>query len=229
MKLFRWVQAIVTECIAFLLVLVTIPLGWMGFYKKPAGNLKGRPILLVPGYVNNSSVWFFVRWRLKKAGLGPIYSINMGNPFRSIHHYAQMVNEKAKEIQRETQRDDLILIGHSMGGLVAFLYATHYAPASKVTDLIAIASPFKGTFSAYIAPGANGREMRTNSPFSQKLKLHQEHPFRFYTLATKNDELVQPLASALVSENQFTVEGIGHAALLYSPQVAGKLVEWLTD
>ncbi len=229
MKILNWIWASLVECVAFLVVVLALPLRYFKAYQQPAGNLSGQPILLVPGYVNDSSVWFYQRWKLQKAGLGPIYTLNYGHPFRSIHHYAQKVKEKAEQIARETGRDDLILIGHSMGGLVAAVYATQLAPSGKVTDLITIATPFKGTIMAHLGLGPNAREMRPNSSLLKELELSKALPFRFYQIATKTDGLVRP-NSALVGhhpDKQYLLDGIGHASLAYSKKVAEKIVEWL--
>lgn len=192
----------------------------------------GQPILLVHGYMNHGSVWSLPKKRLEAMGFGPVYTINLGHPFRSMVLYAEKVKEKAEKIAQETGRKDLILIGHSMGGVIASLYATKYAPAGTVTDVITIGSPLHGTYMAHIALGQNAREMQPNSPLLQEVRalMKENKEIRFYHIGTKSDLLVVPGSSAIIAENNhFLFDDIGHVSLLYSKRVVNKVGEWIGD
>lgn len=222
----NWAYAMTFELLALLAVAVMrlIPM------KEMALGRGGRPILLVHGYMNHGSVWRFPKKRLEALGLGPIYTISLGHPFRSIRWYAEKVKAKAELIAQETGRKDLILIGHSMGGLVSSWYATQIAPALSVTDVITIGSPLFGTPMAHIGLGENAREMEPNSPFLEILRagIAQKKEIRFYHIATKSDQLVIPGSSAVIPENEhFIFEDIGHASLLYSREVTDQIGQWL--
>lgn len=221
----HWTHAMTFECLAYFPVIF---LHFVPSREKISG--KGKPILLVHGYLNHSSVWTFQKRKFEKGGFGPIYTITLRHPFRSIRTYAEKVKIKAEAIAAETGRKDLILIGHSMGGLVSSLYATTLAAPGTVTDVITIGSPFVGTPMARIALGQNAREMEPNSPFLQQLliAMAKNRQIRFHHIATKTDQLVIPGQSAVIKENpHFIYEDIGHAGLLYSTRVADKISEWL--
>lgn len=221
----HWTHAMTFEFFA----LIGVPLLRL-FTSRETISGKGKPILLVHGYVNNGSVWIFQKMWLKKAGLGPIYTINLGHPFRSIQEYAEKVKTKAEEIALETGRSDLILIGHSMGGLVSSLYALTLAKPGTVTDIITIGSPLEGTPVACIALGPNGREMECNSKLIKQLQdaMAKNRQIRFHHIATKSDQLVIPGHTAVIADNNhFIIEDIGHASLLYSPRVTDKICEWI--
>lgn len=227
-RFIHWTHAMTFEFVALLGVAVLRVIHRRS--KEPVGNLKGRPILLIHGYVNNSSVWRFQKRAFEKAGLGPIYTIDLGHPFRPIRSYAEKVKAKAEAIAKETGRDDLTLIGHSMGGVVSCWYATQVAPAGKVTDVITIASPLAGTHMARLGLGPNAREMEVDSPLIQTLRsaIAKNRTIRFFHIATKSDQLVIPNGSALIDGNhQCIFEDLGHASLLYSPRVSQKICEWL--
>lgn len=224
-RLIHWIHAMTFEFFAFLGVAAMrlIPIR-----EKISG--KGKPILLVHGYINNSSVWALQKKRLESLGFGPIYTINLGHPFLSIRTYAEKVKTKAEAIARETGSKQLILIGHSMGGLVSSWYATHLASPNTVTDVITIGSPLSGTSMARIGLGPNAREMEPNSLLLKELqlKISQNKQIRFSHIATRSDQLVIPGNSAIIAGNrQFILEDIGHASLLYSSRVTDKISEWL--
>lgn len=223
----QWIRAMTFESIAFLgtLLLRLIP-----FRVLTRGA--GRPILLIHGYVNHGSVWAPLKRQLEALHLGPIFTVNLGHPFRSIREYAEKVKQRAAEIALETGRSDLILIGHSMGGLVASWYATQLAAPQTVTDVITIASPLAGTHIARIGFGQNAREMEPDSPFIQELQaaIGQNTEIRFYHIATKTDQLVVPYVSAVIAKNDhFIFNDIGHASLIFSKKVAHKIHEWVRD
>lgn len=232
-RLIHWIHAMTFECFAILGIAFAHSARFFRSYGQPAGPSQGRPILLVHGYFNDSSVWIYQKAQLQNAGLGPIYTIDLGNPFRSIRDYALQINEKAREIERETGREDLILIGYSMGGLVSSWYATRIAPIGKVTDVITIGSPLSGTPVARIGFGPNAREMQRDSDLVKKIQaeIAGSQQIRFYHIGSKSDQLVIPGESAVLlgekPERQFIIEDVGHAGLIYSRRVSQKICHWL--
>ncbi len=234
-RFIHWVHAMTFESFAIVGILLSHTVRLLRSYKQPAGFPLGKPILLIHGYFNDSSVWFFQKKQLEEAGLGPIYTIDLGYPFRSIVEYAHQVDDKAKLIAEETHREDLVLIGYSMGGLVSAWYATQVAPKGKVTDIVTIGSPLAGTPLARIGIGRNAREMQRNSNLLKRIQeeIDKNRQIRFYHIASKSDELVYPGASTAILGNdpsrQFVIEDVGHAGLIYSRRVSNKIRQWLQE
>lgn len=193
---------------------------------------RGRPILLIHGYFNDGTVWTFIRHKLAKQGVGPLYSIHLKGQFCSMRDYVKQVEERVAEISRETGRKDLTLIGYSMGGMVASAYATGRDPRRGPVTVMTIASPLKGTYMARLAIGANAREMRRNSPFARELQeaMEKSSHVTFYHLGSKMDELVIPrdsCFSGIDPSKEVLFEDLGHAALILSPRVAEQLARWI--
>lgn len=228
----HWLHSLVFETFAIMTTFFMRPLGFIKKVQKRCGSEKGRPILLIHGYLQNASNWAFLKRELCQRGFGPIYTLNLSPTFRSIRAYTQLVSQKAFSIAQETKRSDLVLIGHSMGGLVSAWYAAKVAEPGKVTDVITIGSPLAGTKLAALAIGQNGREMRCGSDLVRELKeefLHN-HTTRFFHIASKADQIIIPYSSALVGLNphrEYLIEDLGHMSLLFSSRVADKIEEWL--
>ena len=208
------------------------PLTLCSSHHAPQGDCLGRPILMVNGYLGFGSTWYYQKQKLVEAGLGPIYTMNIGSG-RSIVTYAKQVGEKISQIQKETKRKDIVLIGHSKGGLVSSYYATHLADPkqTQVTDVITIGSPLSGTPLAYFGPGYDAYEMRSESKFHQILrdKIKKQSQIRFFHIASKADEVV-PFSSALLGEDpsrQFILKDMGHLGLIFSSRVADQVCSWL--
>ncbi len=231
-KAIRWIHSMVFEGFSVLITFFMRPIGYLTNQGISSGASDGRPILLIHGYLHDSSAWMFFKRELGRLGFGPIYTLNLTHPFRSIRDYAAQVAEKSEEIRQKTGRDDLVLIGHSMGGLVSSWYAAKLAPEDKVLDVITIGSPLNGTHVAKIALGPNGKEMRPGSPLIEDLQqeIANNRRIHFYHIASKVDQLIFPHGSALIGmhpEKEYLVEDIGHMTLLFSPRVVDKVAEWI--
>lgn len=203
-KPIRRLHATAMEVNSIVAAAVVFPLTLFKSYHGPHGNLKGRPILMVSGYLSFGSIWHYQRQRLIQAGFGPIYTVNEGIG-ESIAIYAKQIQQKVSQIQKETGKKEIILIGHSKGGLVSSYYATHLADSTSttITDIITIGSPLAGARPiAYIGPGEDAAEMRPDSTFHRELRDEiQEHPeIRFFHIASKSDEIV-PFSSELLGED----------------------------
>lgn len=199
-------------------------------YTKPIENVeqKGKPILLVHGYLHNASGWKRMLKRLSKQGIGPIYTINLGHPFLPLTEYAKRVEAKAKEIRRASGRDDLILIGHSMGGVVSSLYATRLAKEGSVTDVFTLGSPLSGSrLARQFGVGPSGREMRPDSPLLAEIRnsIQAKPNIRFYHAGSDADLLVSADSALSGSGKQLRVTDLGHMGLLTSE----KITDWIAN
>lgn len=230
-RMIRWVHALAFEALAFIFDLFVRPFAYLP--EKPLSPGKGKPILLVHGYSHNRSAWFWFKRRLAQKNIGPIYTINLGNPLASIEEHASSVAKMAQKIEEETGKTELILIGHSMGGLVNECYAKRMAPPGKVTDLVAIGAPLGGTYTAYLGVGKSAKQMKTGSAFIRQMRdpsLYPDIP-RIFHIATKTDLLIVPYTSALQGRKEEThllIEDLGHLSLIYSSRVVDKIASWLS-
>ncbi len=200
---------------------------------KKIEGIDQQPILLIHGLYHNSSAWIEYRKCLTKANIGPVFTINLGHPFSSINDHAKKVKLRVEEIQKITGRKDIMLIGHSMGGVVASKFAIQWAQdGTHVTDIITIGSPLKGsTLANYIGIGKEVQEMRKGSAFIKDLseKICKQTDIKFFHIAAEMDELV-PTCSALLPENikakRLNISNLGHVGLLYSKDVIDPIIDY---
>ncbi len=192
------------------------------------------PILLIHGYLGHSSDWLYHRYYLKKSGCGRVFAMNLVKPFQSIEEYALTVKLQHEEIIKTTGRKDLIIIGHSMGGIIAASYATNPSASGSVTDVVTIGSPLQGTKMALLGIGSGCKQMRYQSDFIQKLneKMAKATQTRFCHIGTPTDLILSPAQSAwpeTPGAKKLKVDRLGHASLLFSRRVSEHLKNYILN
>lgn len=134
-------------------------------------------ILFVHGFLGNSGHWLYHKKYLQSNQQGHeisknMFTVDLGTPFHSIEEYAAVVSKRIQEIKQATGRSDVILVSHSMGGLVSDAYQELFAKRDdvKIVDKITIGTPLSGTWTALLAAlfSKAARQMLPSSSFSKK-------------------------------------------------------------
>jgi triacylglycerol esterase/lipase EstA (alpha/beta hydrolase family) len=193
------------------------------------------PILLVHGYAQNQSDWFWFQYQLKQAGIGPVYTINLWNITGGIEAHAEKLAKSLQTIKEKHPNEPITLIGHSMGGLVSSYYAEFLKKDDiQIKKIITLGSPFYGTRLAGLGMGLSVEQMAPNSAFLEALRLKIDgSTIPYYYLASQMDNTIVPWDSALIdpltpdASNQYVIPDQGHLRLLVSQQVFEKVKAWL--
>lgn len=199
---------------------------------------KSIPILLIHGIFHNSSAWIYLRHRLKGEGFLSVFTINLANPFtHTIEDYGKQIAEKIKRIQEITRKKEIILVGHSMGGVISAYYVANLDPNHDVKAIATIGSPLEGTHLAVLGIGLSPclSQMRYRNPFIQQVRrqLDQIKDIPMLHIATNTDLQVRPVESALrleaIGADNVLIKGEGHIDLLYSSQVADNILGFIRN
>ena len=76
------------------------------------------PVLLIHGYLCNRGLWWWLRRGLEAHGVTTA-TVNLEPPLGGIEDLADSLHARIQALRSETGGDRIVLIGHSMGGLVA--------------------------------------------------------------------------------------------------------------
>ncbi len=214
----RRAAMILGEYLAFLALFVAIvPLErlWMSPDRlRPCR----RPLILVHGYGCSRGAWWWLRQRLEAAG-HVVATVSLAPPNASIGKLEPQLHQRIEEVCAATGADRVVLVGHSMGGLVCRCYLTRHGNA-RVAGMVTIASPHRGSEMARIALGQNARELE---PGSRWLQDQAREPVTVPAVAicNRHDNYVMPPESqSLEGAETIDLDGIGHLALLYSSRAA---------
>src|SRR3569833_19424 len=199
---------------------------------RPHGNLthasgKGpRPIIVLHGYAMNRANFTVLAYRLRKAGLGPIYGFEYWTLGR-VAAGARQLGWFVDEVREATGADKVDLIGHSMGGVVARYYAALAGGHTGVDHLITIGSPHAGTDVGRFGIGHPARELVLGSKLIQWMQAAPVAT-KLTTILSEGDALVPASQQPeLPGAERIVYADLGHVAMLGSKRVANAIIERL--
>lgn len=206
---------------------------WMGadrLQRPPAGAIgsvgaprdRRPPVLLIHGYGCSRAAWWWLRPRLEAAGW-TVATLNLEPVYASIDDYIDPLVRRIDAVLGEAGAEKLILVGHSMGGLVARAYLQRFGGA-RVAGLVTLGTPHQGSRLAFLGFGENARQMRPGSPWLQSV-ARPPAVVETTVIYSPHDNFVMPQACLeLPGTESRVVGGVGHLAMLYSPRVAQTLL-----
>jgi pimeloyl-ACP methyl ester carboxylesterase len=193
------------------------------------------PVLLIHGYVHNRSAFVMLTRQLRRAGFRYVHGLNY-NPLRhDIGELAEMLGEEVDRVRDTTGADRVMLVGHSMGGIVARFYTQELAAPETVDTVATLASPHRGTYATYLAPGPASRDLRPGSRLLRRLKEGaRPSTTRWLAYWADLDPFVTPAVHAKIVHPALHAQNIllrntGHLSLLMSREVVADVVDHLAD
>ncbi|MDD5175788.1 MAG: alpha/beta fold hydrolase [Sterolibacterium sp.] len=180
------------------------------------------PLLLIHGYCCNRSFWWWLKPRLEARGRC-VATLTLEPLYGSIDGYSELVARRVNALCRDTGAQQVILVGHSMGGLVGRAYLRRYGEM-RVARLITLGTPHQGSVMAGLGLGRNAREMEQGSSWLRDL-AKSPVPVPCFAIYSLHDNFIRPQISAMLSgaENH-ALAGIGHLAMSVSPAVLEALL-----
>ncbi|MGW1727146.1 esterase/lipase family protein [Streptomyces sp. NPDC002306] len=185
------------------------------------------PVVLLHGFIDNRSVFVLLRRSLAQHGRHQVTSLNYSPLTCDIRTAAELLGRHIEEICARTGSEQVDIVGHSLGGLIARYYAQRLGGDLRVRTLVTLGTPHSGT---RVAPLANAhpivRQMRPGSEVIEELALPAPGcRTRFVSFWSDLDHVMDPLEAACVDHpdllaHNVRVSGIGHLALPVHPAVA---------
>jgi pimeloyl-ACP methyl ester carboxylesterase len=204
-----------------------IPLYYV-FGRRMSSEGRGVPVVFVHGYFQNRANFIGIARALRRAKLGPAFGFN--------YRWASPVEESAARLGRFVERvceatgaERVVLVAHSLGGLVALEYCQTEDGTRRVDKCVTIASPHAGV--AWRGPilGAVGAQMRRDSTF---MLTRRTRALTAPTLSifSTHDNMVHPKETSSLRERggeDCEIEGPGHLAILFHDDVTSAIVRFV--
>jgi predicted alpha/beta hydrolase family esterase len=182
--------------------------------KEPKPAPAALPVLLVHGVLCNAGVWERFARHLGTAGVEPVYTMSYGPPLASIETFADQLAKRIDVILAKTGARELVIVSHSMGGLVTLAYCRKYGSA-KVRRAIALAAPYRGSVHAWLIFGACLAQLRPGNAWLEALDAAPFARPPITSIWSWHDSMVAPqLSSRLTGADNVELTGVGHNAIL---------------
>lgn len=221
---------------ASLLSFQLLPLGMMGKatpkIPNPIGvQLKPTPILFIHGVFHNRATFAYLTQRLNWQGFKRIKEVNFLTGLRSIQSMAEQTAFHVRQLQNEFQINEIDIIAHSMGGLVARQYIQSLGGDGRVRNLITLGTPHQGTNLSRVFPLKHLRELSPKSHFISKLNAQPiPKTTQVLSISGELDFMIHPQEHAQwPGVRNICLPGVGHAGLLFSKRVFGLIQSRLSQ
>ena len=154
----------------------------------------------MPGWKDGARALRFITRRLISNGWPPAFVTPIGfrDAFGSNLDHAEEIAAAIDAARARTGATSVDVVAHSMGGLALRRYlrtCSANGAGHGVRRAIFLATPFAGTWVAYLAPGRGAREMRPGHAFLASLPPEAPPDVLCHTLHARVDTNVVPAAS----------------------------------
>lgn len=169
-----WIlRAWISSVLGHVVLVCTFPLVLIRNLWRPAPDAKAESpvVILIHGLYHNASAWIRFRWALKRAGYERLYAFNYSSFGPDFHEISLQLERWIAEIGRAFPGEGVILVGHSMGGLLATAYAARdnavSGPPAKA--VITLGTPFGGSKAVVFGIGRLAKGLAYDGPLIQGL------------------------------------------------------------
>ncbi len=184
------------------------------------------PLLLVHGYGDTGALFDWLRPRLSRAGR-EVHTLDLqpNDARQGLEPLARQIQTWIDRMGSETPID---LVGFSMGGLVSRYWLQRLGGLERCRRFVSIASPHRGTWTAFGPQHRGAQQMRPGSEFLTDLNRDAQRlaEVDFCSLWTPLDLMILPADSSVLPglPDQRLWEP-WHAGMVCSTSVA----DWLAD
>ncbi len=223
-------RGVVSSFLAQLGVYCTFPLGMAPrlFFpnSRPYGSQTVRPpILLVHGLYHNPAAWFVHSLRLHRAGY-PVYVYGYNSWTRNYFQARLGLARRVDAVRALTGADQIILMGHSLGGLLIRGFMNLPESRGKVLAACTLGSPHQGSKLAVLGAGVLARSLRFRGDIIHALEAESQRPDApqdapGLALYSPVDNFVLPrqgLHIHLKNWRMQRISPISHVAMLFHPE-----------
>ncbi|MDP3270303.1 MAG: alpha/beta fold hydrolase [Limnobacter sp.] len=249
----RWLNFTLSVGLFFLLLsgptTADDSLGLPGLVNVNCTNSDYSPVVLVHGtFANTRRAYSTVAPVLKENGFC-LYALNYGkqgvygvNGIADIQSSLHEVTGFINTVLQQTGSEKVSVIGHSQGGLLAFLASNTPELANRVDRIVAVAPSLRGTdrvppkVSSAHCPACT--QLGSESEFMKNLRNGKLNPsgLRALVLATKDDLVVTPVESQFLDEpgvsnvylqDEYPRLRATHSGLLHVPEAVELIKNFL--
>ncbi len=236
-KPFVWIlKGLLSSMGSNLLVVCLFPLGLVKKLWAPdgAGTESGPALVFIHGLYHNPSAWIYFRRRLRRKGYGRIYAFSYGSWGSDFWEIYQKFESWMKGVERDAADNGILLVGHSLGGLLAKTYAGKQPESgnASIQRVITLGTPFRGSKMVVFGFGKLAKSLRYQGALARELSQYEPAALwpsvAFYSPV---DNMVHPADSMMPPPGWIKEETapLCHTAILYHGPTFDRILKYLAE
>lgn len=189
------------------------------------------PIILVHGLYHNPSAWTLFRRRLTAAGFANIYLFGYSSWNQNFPDLVKKLEDLIARVEERFPDRPPILIGHSLGGLLARACVQSPGESSHLSGVITLGTPHQGSKLAALGVGKLAKSLIYRGPLIKELEQgapRADTPC--VALYSPVDNMVLPnhsLQIAMAGWIHQETAPVSHVAMLYHKRTAELTIDYL--
>jgi len=228
--------SLLSSIVALPIVAITYPLGMVSKWWSVRTTPSKGTIIFIHGLFHNSSAALLLKRAFAKRGFSFVSLSHRFWENSLIDVFNRMDKELNEAFGDELRNEPIILIGHSLGGLLAGLLGCSLSGKGyNVKGVVTLGTPFYGSRLAVLSCGRLARSVRFGSEELADTRKRLESPnFKAVQFWSPTDNMVLPIASLYQTPKgweRVTLSPICHTFVLFWPGAAKQVVktveEWL--
>ena len=183
----------------------------------PNASAVRKPVLLVHGYGLNRGCWTFLATYLHTRGWEWVWAINHRPRSSPIPVFAKRLGRSIERLKDETGADQVDLVCHSMGGIVAAYALKEFGYAHHVRRIITLGTPWRGTKTHVFSWLREGHDL---APGSEVIEAINSFSGDTVAIWSRHDHLVVPVENGVAPcGKSIELRHLGHLEMLMSARV----------
>lgn len=208
---------------------------WLGLVPtlwRPHKPVKGPAIIFVHGLYHSAAAWILFRRWFIRAGRTNIHAWSYNSLTRDVPSLARHLTGLIRDVAAANPGHPLVLIGHSMGGLIIRLALADPA-TPPVAGVITMGTPHRGSKLAAFGLGRTARSLLCGSELIRELnRTAVTRGIPFLSLASPTDNMVMPpmclCAPRGAAWQEEVTAPVTHVAMLYDRRLARRCLRFIT-
>lgn len=233
-RIARWLMTgIITSFVSQNLTVLFFPLRfWTSLWDpKPDLACPRPPVILIHGLYHNVSAWVLYRSLLIRKGFRNTHAFGYSSLNTNFYDLLKRLEKKVENLSERFPNQPVVLVGHSLGGLLARAYAEDPANSQKVAAVVTLGAPHQGSKLAAFGAVKLARSLGYRGKLFEELEPKIKPPeIPCLAIFSPVDNMVIPHESLQVAHSGWShLESypVSHVAMLYHRRLAKLVLDYL--
>jgi len=232
----RWIlRGIISGTLSILAYILLYPFSFFDRLWKPEPDTTCpmAPVVLVHGLVPNPGCWALYRWMLKRNGFTNSFAFGYNALKYSFDELLAQLDRTITQVVEPLGQKRVVLIGHSLGGLIVRAYADLPENAEKVAAVITLGAPHQGTKLAVLGLGKLTRSLAYRGPLIRQIEERTcQSDIPRLAVYSPVDSMVLPAEAMRVPFNGWKhvrTSPVSHTSLLFNKPTVDTVISHLNE